>query len=266
MKNSTEHNRGILSATLVASLLLSVFLIACRSDVKYDKSKLIPEKPFTSILSDMYLGGGLLSLPEIRTKFSMRDSIETYIDIIKSYGYTYDAMDNTLKYYFIKRPKKLLRIYDRILGNLSEMEAFYQNEPVEPPVREPNQWNGNPSFTFPDPAGNSNPEFSRTISIPSTFTFEATVVVYPDDPSVDPQMIFWYTDADSSETGKRVYISGLKYIKDGHPHTYTVTGKITEAHPVILHGSLFSCEDFGNEIYKHARISGIKFSIISFPV
>ncbi len=38
------------------------------------------------------------------------------------------TMNNTINYYFVSKPKKLIRIYDQIIGKMSEMEAGIQNE------------------------------------------------------------------------------------------------------------------------------------------
>ena len=35
-----------------------------------------------------------------------------------------------MKYYFIKNPKKLIKIYDQVLGILSEMESLVEKEAV----------------------------------------------------------------------------------------------------------------------------------------
>jgi hypothetical protein len=262
MKSSTDHIESLVTVVLLTIIISLFVLVACNSNNRSENSNLIPEKQFTSILSDIYLSNGLLTLPEIHDKFLKRDSIDTYIDIIDSYGYTYEAMNNTLKYYFLKKPKRFLRIYDKVLVSLSELEAYYQNVSTESATSNTNQWNGEPSFTFPDPTGKENPLFSRPLNPPTIFQFEVTVVIYPDDPSVNPRLTLWYCNADSSGSGKRTYFPNIKYIKDGQPHTYTIKDTISENHPVVLNGLLFDYEDFANDIYKHARISDISFSII----
>jgi hypothetical protein len=266
MKSNTDHIESIVTVVFLTIIISSFILVSCNSNNRSEKSNQIPEKQFISILSDIYLSNGLLSLSEIHDKFLKRDSIDTYIDIIKSYGYTYEAMNNTLKYYFLKKPKRFLRIYDKVLGKLSELEAYYQNISTGSATTNTNQWNGEPSFSFPDPTGKENPFFSRPLYPPTIFQFEVTVIIYPDDPSVNPRLTLWYCNADSSGSGKRTYFSFIKYIKDGQSHTYIIKGTIPENHPVVLNGSLFDYEDFANDIYKHARISDISFSIMGAPL
>jgi hypothetical protein len=266
MKNIFDHIKSIFPAFLLATLTISLVLVSCNSNGVSNKNKLIPEKTFTLILSDVYIAGGLLTLPEIHSKFMKKDSIDTYIDIVKSYGYSYEAMNKTLKYYFIKKPKRLIRIYDNVLGKLSEMEALYENLPSETPESEINQWKGDPSYTYPDTAITDKPLLNQTLFPPTTFKLEITMILYPDDPSVNPHLTLWYCNADSAETGKRTYFPTIKYIKDGYAHSYTIKGTIIEKHHVILKGILFDFEDFASDSFKHARISDITFSILGAPL
>ena len=68
-------------------------------------------------MTDIHLADGLLILPKIKTMYSSLDSITAYTQIIEKHGYTKEIMDKTMKYYFIKDPKKLNKIYDQVLGH-----------------------------------------------------------------------------------------------------------------------------------------------------
>ena len=91
---------------------------------KAEHKDIIPVDDLTSILTDSYLADGLLAIPEIRYKFNDGDTLQSYIDIVEDHGYTKDDMDRTMRYYFIRKPKKLVKIYDKVLGDLSEMESI----------------------------------------------------------------------------------------------------------------------------------------------
>ena len=83
--------------------------------------------------------------------FSSLDSILSYIYIIENHGYSKEIMDKTMKYYFIKNPKKLIKIYDQVLGILSEMESLVEKEAVLTAVHIKNLWTGEEFYSFPDP-------------------------------------------------------------------------------------------------------------------
>ena len=61
-------------------------------------------------------------MPGLNRRFAFRDSVANYIDILDRYGYTKQQLDNTMKYYFIKKPKQLQEIYDQALIRLVEQE------------------------------------------------------------------------------------------------------------------------------------------------
>jgi hypothetical protein len=261
MKNRPENKTGIRMKMLFMVTFLLLITLSChkidRSDTRL--RDVIPEKSFVSILTDIYMADGLLALPQIRNAFSKRDSIANYIDIIENHGYSYQDMNSTMEYYFIKKPKKLIRLYDQVLAKLSEMETRYENKSTEPVADSRGLWNGKASYDYPSFDGSDNSEFSITIYPHRTFTFEFTVTVYPDDQSYNPCFTAWYCPIDSTISGKRNYLPSIRYIRDGRPHTYTITYLIPLQTPVVLSGSLLDYENNPGEEGLHAGISGISF-------
>jgi hypothetical protein len=249
------------SIILSFSFLLLLLAASCHNKVKSkaEHKNIIPEKEFISILTDFYLADGLFSLPEIRTRFSYRDSVTNYIDIIESHGYTYDAMNSTIKYYFIRKPKKLIKIYDNVLGKLSEMDSRYEKEAANADLALKNLWKGKQEYAFPDTSLSAGTEFSLSLYSLNTFTLEFTVTVFPDDQTINPCFSAWYCNADSSETGSRSWLPAIEYIKDGHPHTYTITENTNFKGSVILKGLLLDSENNPPACFIHATICGITF-------
>ncbi len=88
----------------VIILIITQSCINPRDKVKH--GKLIPEETFVSILTDIYIANGLLSLPEIRYQFSGRDSVLNYIDIVESYGFSYETMKSTTELLFRQQAEK----------------------------------------------------------------------------------------------------------------------------------------------------------------
>jgi hypothetical protein len=267
MKNRFEYKTGNRMKMLVLAIFILLIPLSCHkiNEGKADRSKVIPEKSFVSVLTDIYLADGMLVLPQIRNKFSHRDSISNYIDIIENHGYSYDDMNNTLEYYFFSKPKKLIKIYDQVLTKLSEMQSRYENEPAEPESDGRGMWTGKLSYDYPGPSGSDNPEFSIIVYPHSTFTFKFTLTVYPDDQSTNPCFTAWYSLADSAGSGKRTYLPSIRYLKDGLPHTYTIIKEVSVNSPVVLKGSLLDYENNPVKAELHARISDISF-LFSTPV
>lgn len=248
---------------LIQKVLLSVVLIliagpSCvnRKD-KTEHADLIPEKTFVSILTDIYIANGLLSLPEIRNKFYARDSVLNFIDIIESYGYSYEKMNSTINYYFVSKPKKLIRIYDNIIGKMSEVEAAMQNEIIRKGQEESRKAMKNNVYEFPDFDRKVNPGTVIKTYAPGTYAITLSVTIYPDDQSYNPHFSAWLVDADSIETGRKKWLPQIKYIKDGHPHQFIYTGQIEENRPMVIKTILYEYENNITEWDRHAVIEVI---------
>jgi hypothetical protein len=221
---------------------------------KTEHNDLIPEKTFVSILTDIYIANGLITLPEIRHEFSARDSVLNFMDIIESYGYSYEKMNSTINYYFISKPKKLIRIYDHIIGKMSEMEAAMQNEIIKQGQEESRKTAKYNVYDFPDFDRTENPGTIIKISSSGIYMITLSVTLYPDDQSYNPHFSAWLVDADSIETGRKKWLPGIKYIKDGHPHQFIYTGRIEEKRPMVMKTILYEYENNITEWDRHAMI------------
>jgi hypothetical protein len=261
MRNRSKKKYFTSVRIILSAFILVAMLVSCRNyKEKLDHDNLIPEKTFTSILTDVYIADGLLSLPEFRSMFSRRDSISNYIDIIESYGYSYETMNKTVNYYFVSKPKKLIKIYDQITRNLSEMQSDFQ-EAIDREMRaKAVKSQGADVYYLPDTTLKKQPGFEHLVGAPGFYTLTFTITIYPDDLSNNPCCTSWYFNADSVETGKRYYLPPIKYIKDGHRHTYSLTNRIQEAGQFILKGLFYDYENNPDKWEKHARIENIGFS------
>ena len=67
---------------------------------------LIPEDKLVAILTDTYLTTGMMDVQAMRDTWGQRDSILNYIDVIRSHGYTYEQLEETLRYYFTEQTEK----------------------------------------------------------------------------------------------------------------------------------------------------------------
>jgi hypothetical protein len=257
------------SARFAFLILIMFSLIAVSCTVKKKKSdaeNLIPEKDLVSILEDIHLADGLLSLPQISSRFSSLDSIEVYYKVIEKHGYTKEKMDKTMKYYFINDPKKLNEIYDKVLGILSERESRIENETYAERMRNTNLWPGKEFYSIPGYSVNDSSYFDKTLNMPGIYTLTFTLTLFPDDQSINPGASAYSCSPDSLLTGKRKYVKSLNFIKDGRPHTYKLVFMLRESKMHRIKGWLF---DFRSKPYKlenHVKIENISLIFNAFAV
>jgi len=136
--------------TLILFIAISLLAGSCSGrKKKLDSSNLIPEKDLVSILTDIYITDGLLPLPKIHSRFIVLDTVSTYHQIILNHGYSKETMDKTMKYYFYRNPKRLVKIYDEVLGKLSKMESLAEKEVLLKAGHIDNYWSGKEFYYFP---------------------------------------------------------------------------------------------------------------------
>lgn len=239
-------------------IVISLLIASCQSRrSRISGSNLIPENKLVPILTDLYLTDGLIGIPRIVMKYSPLDSISTYNYIIEKHGYTKEAFDRTLKYYFIKNPKKLIKIYDKVLGTLSEMESRNQKEVEKTRAHPGSVWPGADFYFFPDPAGSDTSHFDINLTRPGVYTLTASVTLFPDDQSLNPGLTAFTCHPDSILTGKRAYMRSIGYIKDGHPHKYSFPFKVPVKTTLHVRGRLFNYDNNPDYWGKHAIIRNI---------
>ena len=224
---------------------------------KLDKNKLIPEKELVSLLTDIHLANGLLNLPGINAWASRLDSISTYYQVIEKHGYTKEMMDRTMKFYFLKKPKRLNKIYDQVLGRLSEMESRVEIEAKIQQARVSNLWEGKDFYSIPSPSGNDSTSYDITLYKTGYYTLSFTAILFPDDESLNPRATIFTVASDSTDTGNKQNIRTIYYIKDGRPHTYSIIIPVFETTIHHLKGSLYDSENNPYNIDKHILIENI---------
>lgn len=253
-----------------AFLILILFSLVASScsgrKNKPDKRNLIPEKELVPILIDIHIADGLLTLPKINFWFSSLDSITSYHQIIEKHGYTKESMDKTMKYYFINNPRRLNKMYDQVLGILSEMESRVEKESIMEQGRISNLWPGRDFYSFPNSTGNDSTLFDITLYRTGIYKLTFSATLYPDDQSVNPRVAAYLSHPDSIETGRRRYIKTIDYIKDGQPHTYTLTVPAPEKTILHLRGWLYNFDNLPYGLEKHVKIENISFTYSSVAV
>lgn len=230
--------------TLLILIFISLIVGSCSGNKNKPGGKnLIPEKSLIAILTDVYLADGLLSLPEIRSKFADNDSILTYISIIENHGYTKSEMDQTMEYYFINKPLKFIEIYDKVLGDLSQRESLIEKELLLTLARRENLWTGKEYYLFSSPSGADSSEFKTILRKKGIYTLQFNATILPDDQSVNPKFSGFLCNPDSITSGKRKYIEPINYIKDGRQHEYSVFISVPDTTNIYFGGSLYKFDN-----------------------
>ncbi|HCC71530.1 MAG TPA: hypothetical protein DEQ09_10330 [Bacteroidales bacterium] len=244
------------------SLLVIVILLILQSCNKttrsgIHKSEVIPEKEMVAILIDIYLVDGLLNYPPIKSSYSEKDSTENYVDVIREHGYTKEQVDNSIKYYFIDKPKRYTAIYDRVIENLSGIEADVIQRLSQKTNTKKNLWNGKRSYSLPDVGVNDPVEFSIPVEGPGEYTIKARITLYQDDQSSDPHCQVWFWYDDGTEEGKIIPWEKKILGKSNRPVTITMKKELTDPRVTHIKGKLLNHTDQSGHWEKHAMVSNI---------
>lgn len=264
MRMNPDIQRAMVRFSMLSMILIFIFAGSCTSrKKKLDRSSLIPEKELISIISDLYITDGLLSLPKVQHWLTSIDTLSSYNHIIEKHGYSKEIMDKTMKYYFIKNPKGLIKIYDNVLGVLSEMESLAEKEMLLTQGRVTNLWKGKEDYSFPDPSATDSTRFDINLGNRGTYILKFTATLFPDDQSVNPRITAWSIHSDSIVTGKRKFFKTIDYIKDGRPHIYTLIINVPEKTTLYLRGCFYDYDNYFDEWGKHLLIKNISLTYIS---
>ncbi len=228
---------------IVFSAIIAVMASCSGRKSKAERKDLIPEKELAPILTDIYITEGLLAIPRVSSNFIIPDSIEAFSKVIEKHGYTQDMMNRTMRYYFIKRPKKLIKIYDNVLGRLSEMESRLVKSSPYLAESATNLWKGKSFYTSPGLSGNDTAWFDLDAGYSRIYTLKFTITIFPDDQTISPKNAIFIQTLDTARSKKRVYFPESLFFKDGRPHNYRGSVTITEPPPYRIKGWFLNPEN-----------------------
>ena len=241
------------------TMVLAAFSCTSRRG-KAEHRDLIPEDQLVNILKDVYMADGLLSMPGINYRYSFGDSLSSYIDVIESHGYTKLQMDRTMRFYFVKRPKKLVKIYDKVLGSLSEMESNLDKEIPNFRYNAQNVWTAGQNYSSPDPFGHEPADIDIPLSYTESYYLKFTITVFPEDETYNPHLDMYLSHTDSAGSEKKIFFTALPYLKDGQPHTFNIhrTNKLPP--PVRLKGWFINHDESAPERHHNYTVTDIVLS------
>lgn len=239
--------------------LLIMVSVSCNHDSKrIRKRDLIPEKELVPLMTDLYIGDGLLQYQPVRSKFSTKDTITNYIDIIKKHGYSKEKMDKTLLYYFVNDPKKLQKIYDQVLARLSEIQSRLETD--KPVTASNNLWSQKTSFLLPDEGTNNAIYFDIPISDTGYYSLSLSAVLFKNDMSINPRITVFFRKTDSAGNQVKKLWNRTDLIRDDLSHIYAISGRISDTSYKHISGFLLDCDLQNGPWEKHAKITNIRLT------
>lgn len=248
---------------LLLITLIVVFSCTGRKN-KAEHRDIIPEKDLVSILAETHLADGLLTLPKIRYMYSNLDTLGAYNDICEKYGYNREQLERTMRLYFMKKPKKLIKVYDRVLGILSEMESRIATQNTISISQSVNLWKGKQVICFNSILNEDTTWFNIPAHVTGIYTLKYRLTIYPDDQTIDPRPGSFFSFPDTTSQAGRQYTRSVGFIKDGLPHDYVQSIVISGRAPEGLKGWFIDHEGQNISSEKHYKIENIE--ILCVPV
>ena len=239
---------------------LMLMIVSCGNteNKKPSRKMRIPDDRLAAILTDTYLTAGIMDLFAMRDTWAQRDSIQNYIDVIESHGYTYEQFETTMRYYFMSKPRKLSRIYDRVTGNLLELETELMTQQSAVKPSEKNLWPGKPDYRLPEEFTRDRVWFDIPVDKPGEYILKADIRVFEDDKSLNPRVTVYFSYRDSAGEEKRDYWQEIFLVKDGQIHNIQIKHTLDTIPGARLRGWLLNHDNQSGKWEKHARISNIR--------
>ena len=222
---------------------------------------IIPEDKLVEILTDTYLTTGMMDVQEMRETWGQRDSIQNYIDVIRSHGYTYEQLEATMRYYIRDKPKKLAKIYDRVTGNLLALEVKVENERVDADSISGNLWAGKGEYFFPGESPRDSIWFDIPADAPGEYVIRADITVYGDDGSLDPRVTAYFYTTDSLGVEVRNDWEEIRLEKNGQLQSIEARKTLETAGNTRIRGWLLNHTPREGPWQKHATVANISIKL-----
>jgi len=217
----------------------------------------IPEDDLAEILTDTYLTAGMIDLYTMRDTWATRDSIMNYIDVIESHGYTFEQFEATMRYYFTGKPRKLSKIYDKVTGNLLELETVVMTEQNSVDNIEENLWPGKTSYSFPEDFPRDPVWFDLPVEKPGEYVINADIRLFADDQSLNPRVTVFFSYPDSTGEERRDYWQETFLQKDDLFRKVQIRHTLDSIPGTRLRGWLMNHDNQPGKWEKHARVVNI---------
>ena len=253
MKTVFSKKRSLTVSVAAVMLILAGSISCSGRKTKPEKKDIISQPDMVTLLTDIYLADGLLSLSDIQMKHSSKDSVITYMEVLDNHGYTKEEVDKSLQYYFIYRPKRLQNIYNQVLNQLNELQSEVQaRTEILPAVV--NLWPGRNTYSLPQDGIADMIDFEYFLTDTGLYTLSLGAVVFDDDQSLNPRITVWFWKPDSTETGTISYWEEKPLPNDGILRQYKISATVPDTSFVSIRGRLLNHDPKPGRWEKHSRI------------
>lgn len=225
--------------------------------------KVIPQKDMVSILAKIHIVEASIKASDATRDYFKKDTIDIYGKTIESFGYSKSQFDSSLAFYS-KDPKVLDDIYDKVINNLSVLDAKLAEEnstKTDSLINADtltNLWNLKQDWELPADGEMNTIDFSiPTIGL-GTYTISADICVFPNDESVDGLIEAFFFIDEKTPKFNRLHSKSSFFIKDGKTHNYSVVLDQKNSLVTQIKGSLFKHSDIKRNFRKHATITNTK--------
>ncbi len=234
--------------TSVFIFLITAFTILGCKQTDSD-TNITDRETFTKILTDIHLTDGIIETTKLQSKKSKYD---LYKYVYEKHNVTKEQFIATVEYY-TAHSDEYKAVYDDIE---SELKArISRQEGTNPNLKKvsKNLWNQNDYWKIPNPEKNDKIYYSYISNKQGTYTLEADYLIFDDDDTVNPFLMFKANYSDTTEQFFNVYLkktgefehvksilkTNKKYdFKSISGFLYTQTGTYTNKHAVIKNISL----------------------------
>lgn len=244
-------------------ILLPVILVtfSCKNEGRVPKPEnYVNPDQMAEILTNLYMADGLLNNPQVRKRFEYKDSTQNYIDIIESYGYNKDEFDASVSYLFLTNPQKLEAVYERVLANLSKIEADNLKDKEITAAINRDYYNGRSSISLPDFGITDRINLDVPIDKPGEYIVRVRILIYEDDQSINPfiNLNYWYDDG--TENGHSEPWDTIWLNKTGRSELITLSKIMADSSATHIRGPLFNHTDQSGHWEKHAQYSNFNIT------
>lgn len=226
-------------------LLLSAFLLTACSRLS--------EKQTISLLTDFYLYQNLPNeLPAAE-----RDSVSLMLSLFERHRISQEQFDATMQYY-ATHPRKMKELYDKIKLHMQEYIDEYGNIIEENELAQ-NQWKGAAQIAMDSVQLPRTKFFFLPVKAPGTYTLKATVTLFDNDSTQQPEMTGYFLsriDSLSRDTLNRQTASFAK--SNNAQAAYTLSFAVQDSAIYAFEGYWLHVQRDTLPVYQHITMEKLR--------
>jgi hypothetical protein len=219
---------------------------------------LIPEKDMEKILTEIHIADALTQSSEFRRQSGYMDSLTYSKSILSKYGYTIAQFDSTVAWY-AGYPDDYDKMYEQVINRLSREEGSL-NALTEDSLKNrlgKNLWTGKDNWKLPEDGPQSKIYFNIPYHGPGIYTISASIRLYYDDQSTEPQMTAWYLHKLKGGTGIQSFLPHKAIQKSNTFLDYSICDTVKEGNYSDLTGYILDHQEKDGNWRKHAEVKNI---------